>query len=72
MKKQFYATLDRIEGGTAVVLIGEEGDTIEISKNLLPEGSKEGDLISFKLEVKDKKTREEKEKIGKLIKKLSS
>jgi hypothetical protein len=71
MKNKFTGTLDRIEGNTAVILVGEEGSTIEISKDLLPQGVKEGDIISFKLEVKDKKTRAEKEKISRLIKKLS-
>jgi hypothetical protein len=69
MKRSFTGTLDRIEGKTAVVLIGE--DALEIAKDLLPDGAKEGDMISFKLELKDKKTKEEKEKIEKLIKKLS-
>jgi len=67
---KFYGTLDRIEGSTAVILVGEDGDTIEISKDLLPEGCKEGDIVSFKIEVKDKKTKKEKEKVEKLIDKL--
>lgn len=33
--------------------------------------SREGDVISFKLEVKDKKTKDEKEKIQGLIRKLA-
>ena len=68
---RFYGTLDRVEGSTAVILVGEDGDTIEISKDLLPEGCKEGDLISFKIEVKDKKTKKEKEKVERLIEKLA-
>ena len=70
MKRSFTGILDRIEGKTAVVLVGE--DALEMAKELLPEGTKEGDIISFKLELKDKKTKVEKEKIEKLIKKLSS
>jgi hypothetical protein len=69
MKRSFTGILDRIEGKTAVVLVGE--DAMEIAKDLLPAGAKEGDVISFKLELKDKKTKEEKEKMEKLIKKLS-
>jgi hypothetical protein len=69
MKRSFTGILDRIEGKTAVVLVGE--DALEMAKELLPEGAKEGDMISFKLELKDKKTKEEKEKMEKLIKKLS-
>lgn len=72
MKKNvFMGTLDRIEGDTAVILVGDEGDIVEIPRKLLPDGHKEGDIISFKLELKDKKTKIEKEKIASLIKKLS-
>ena len=70
--KRFYGTIDRVESGIAVILVGEDEGTIEISKELLPVGCKEGDLISFRLEAKDKKTKAEKEKIEGLIKKLSS
>jgi len=69
MKRSFIGTLDRFEGKTAVVLVGE--DSLEIAKDLLPGGAKEGDVISIKLELKDRKTKEEKEKMEKLIKKLS-
>jgi hypothetical protein len=73
MKKtnKFYGTLDRIEGNKAVILVEDDGDTVEISKTLLPPDSREGDMISFKLEVKDKKTKAEKEKIEGLIRKLA-
>lgn len=69
---RFYGTIDRIEGSTAVILVGEDGDSVEISKALLPEGCNEGDLLSFKIEVKDKKTKKEKEKVERLIEKLAS
>jgi len=74
MKKsiKFYGSIDRIEGDIAILLVGDEGSSIEISKYLLPEGCKEGDIISFKLERKDKKTKTEKERVANLIKKLSS
>ena len=71
MKKLFHGTLDRFEGRTAVIIVGEDGDTIELSRSLLPDNCKEGDLISFKLEKKDKKTKNEKEIIAKLIRKLA-
>jgi hypothetical protein len=71
MKSSFYGILDRMEGKMAVLLVGDDGETIELSLSLLPEGTKEGDLISFKLEKKDKKTKAEKEKVETLIKKLS-
>ncbi len=70
-KNQFFGTLDRIEGSTAVIIVGDGGDTIDLSKELLPQEAREGDVISFKLEVKDKRTKKEKEKVEDLIKKLS-
>jgi len=72
MKQKFYATLDRIEGSRAILIAGDEGDTLEISRKLLPDDCKEGDMLSVTLEKKDKKTRSEKERVEKLIKKLSS
>jgi hypothetical protein len=69
--KRFNGTIDRFEGNTAVILAGDDEGTVEISKDLLPAGCKEGDLISFKIEVKDRKTSAEKEKVEKLIKKLT-
>lgn len=71
-KKAFYGILDRIEGNVAVILVGEDEGTVEIPKTLLPDGSREGDMLSVKLEIKDKKTRSEKERVERLIKKLSS
>lgn len=71
MKKIFIGTVDRIEGNIAVVLVGEDDGTIELTRSLLPQGAKEGDMVSFKLDIKDKKTLTEKNKIEKLIKKLS-
>jgi hypothetical protein len=70
--KRFNGTVDRFEGNTAVILAGDDEGTVEISKDLLPAGCKEGDLVSFKIEVKDRKTFAEKEKVERLIKKLSS
>lgn len=70
--KRFNGTVDRFEGNTAVILAGDDEGTVEISRDLLPAGCKEGDIVSFKIEVKDSKTLAEKEKVEKLIKKLSS
>jgi hypothetical protein len=69
MKRSFTGIIDRIEGKMAIMLVGE--DALEMAKELLPAGAKEGDVISVKLELKDRKTKEEKEKMEKLIKKLS-
>jgi hypothetical protein len=69
--KKIFGTLDRIEGNIAVILAGEDEGKIEISKNLLPEGYKEGDIMTFKIDIKDKKTKDKKEEVEGLIRKLS-
>jgi hypothetical protein len=61
-----------LEGDTAVIIAEEGCDTVEISKRLLPPNCREGDMLSFTIEIKDKKTNAEKEKVKRLIKKLSS
>jgi Protein of unknown function (DUF3006) len=71
-KRSFYGTLDRIEGDIAVILAGEDEGKLEISKNLLPEGYKEGDIMTIKFDIKDKKTKDKKEEIEKLINKLAN
>jgi hypothetical protein len=69
MKKTLIGTLDRFENGTGILLVGE--DTITMARDLLPEDAKEGDLLSIRLELKDRKTKAEKERVEHLIKKLS-
>jgi Protein of unknown function (DUF3006) len=71
-RKNLYGSIDRFEGSVAVIIVGDDEGTIEITKSLLPEGCKEGDLISIKLESKDRKTSTEKERVAGLIRKLSS
>ena len=69
MKRTSIGILDRLENGTAVLLVGE--DAVTMPQMLLPEGTKEGDMISIRLESKDRRTKLEKERVGDLIKKLS-
>ena len=70
MKSSFIGSLDRIEGDTAVVITDGDGHVVHISAALLPENAKEGDIISFKLAVKDKKTGEKKAEVTDMIDKL--
>lgn len=70
MKNTFIGTVDRIEGSIAVIIASDDKGRIEISRTLLPENSKEGDIISFSLNIKDKRTKDEKEKIKGLIDEL--
>lgn len=72
-EKKFKALLDRIEGSKGVVLLGEEErEAADIPKSFLPEGSKEGDILSFKIKLESRRTKEAKEKVQEMIKKLSS
>ena len=71
MKLTHLGILDRIEGDKAVIIVGEDKGTIEITKDLLPGNCKEGDMLSISLQIKDRKTRSEKERVKSLIKKLS-
>ena len=70
---KFKALIDRIEGNKAVVLLGEEErDAADIPKGFLPEGSKEGDILTFKIKLESRRTKEAKEKVTDLINKLKN
>ena len=72
-EKKFKALLDRIEGSKAVVLLGEEErDAVDFPKGFLPVGSQEGDILSFKLRLESRKTKEAKAKVTDLINKLKN
>ena len=43
--------IDRFEGASAVLLIGEEQDRLVVNKSILPIGAKEGDWLQ--VDVKD-------------------
>jgi hypothetical protein len=65
------ATVDRIEGGIAV-LIDREDDTrhISIPVPLLPPGSREGDVITLTLERDEEATAVAKARVSGLVEKL--
>ncbi|HTY13069.1 MAG TPA: DUF3006 domain-containing protein [Candidatus Omnitrophota bacterium] len=70
-EKKFKAVVDRIEGQKAVVLMGEEErEAAEISLPFLPEGTKESDILTFKIKLESRRTKEAKEKVALLIEKL--
>ncbi|WP_367343847.1 DUF3006 domain-containing protein [Methanomethylovorans sp.] len=66
-------TLDRIENETAVLLVRPEETTkISIHISLLPEGSKEGDILNIDI-VKDiQGTEQAKERVSSLLEKLKN
>jgi len=67
------ATIDRIEGELAVLLI-RDGEKIKINIPLilLPEGSREGDILDISIHKDEKETAEAKERVSSLIEKLKN
>ncbi len=70
-KSIFTGAVDRVEGKTAVIIAENGEDAVELPASLLPAGAAEGDIVQIRIEKKDKKTREEKDKIRGMIKRLS-
>ncbi len=68
---KYKGLVDRFEGVRAVLLLGEEErEAVEIPKEFLPEGVKEGDILTFKIKIESRRTKEAKEKAADLIEKL--
>ena len=67
------ATIDRIEGKLAALLI-RNGENIKLNFPLilLPEGSKEGDILDISIHKDEKETEDAKERVSSLIEKLKS
>ena len=64
------AVIDRFEGDYAVVLVGDEEIKIDVPKQLLPKGAKEGSWLKLNFELDPEGTEKQKEKISKLLDKL--
>jgi hypothetical protein len=65
------ATIDRIEGGIAVLLsLEDETVRVQVPVSVLPGGSREGDILSITLERDDKATAEAKAETASLIGRL--
>ena len=54
-KKSLMATIDRIEGEFAIVII-DSGSTVDVHIELLPDGIKEGDLLEVTIINKQRKS----------------
>ncbi len=66
-ESKFKAVVDRVEGNSAVLLLGEEqDDSVDFPKSFLPD-VKEGDIVAFKIKVNSRKTKEAKEKVEEMI-----
>jgi len=67
---KFKAIVDRIEGSNAILLLGEEQEeSIEIPKSFLPY-VQESDIVSFRIKVNSRRTKEAKDKVQDMIEKL--
>jgi hypothetical protein len=65
------ATIDRIEGEKAVLLMGEEGRVkVDMPLVILPNGCKEGDILDITIIKDEETTRETKERVSALMEKL--
>jgi hypothetical protein len=65
------ATIDRIEGKMAVLLMGEDGKAkVNMPLSLLPEGCKEGDILSISIELDPEATKQAKERVSGLMENL--
>ncbi|MEL7665455.1 MAG: DUF3006 domain-containing protein [Methanosarcina mazei] len=68
--KSFKVTLDRVEEGTAVLLVrDEESVKINIPLFLLP-ASKEGDILDITIDRNVQETEDAKERVSILLEKL--
>jgi hypothetical protein len=69
----FKVTLDRIEGCTAVLLLrGDESIKIDVPLFLLPQESKEGDILNISIERDVQETEVAKERVSALLEKLKN
>lgn len=67
------ATIDRIEGKLAVLLIGDDGSIkLNVPLILLPEGAKEGDILDININKDEKETEEAKKRVTSLIEDLKN
>ncbi len=65
------ATLDRIEGDTAVLLV-RNGESLRLNLPLamLPEGSREGDILDISITRDEKETEDSKARVSSMIERL--
>ena len=73
LRENFKVTLDRIEEGTAVLLIrDDETVKINIPLFLLPAESKEGDILDITIVRNRQETEDAKERVSSLLEKLKN
>jgi hypothetical protein len=73
MMENFKVTLDRIEDCTAVLLLrDDESIKIDVPLFLLPQESKEGDILNISIERDVQETEAAKERVSALLEKLKN
>lgn len=73
MNLTIKTTLDRIENTIAVLLVRPEETTkISIPLSLLPEGTKEGDILNIEITKDIQETEQAKERVSSLLEKLKN
>jgi hypothetical protein len=69
--KRIRAVVDRVEdGGTAVLLAGEEEHKVELPASLLPEGAESGSHLSITLSLDEAARKEAEDRVRGLQEKL--
>ena len=69
--KRTRAVVDRIEdGGTAVVLVGEDEHKVELPASLLPEGAESGSHLVINVSLDEAARRESEDRVKALQEKL--
>jgi hypothetical protein len=64
------ATIDRIEGELAVLLVGDGRIKVNMPLALLPEGCREGDILNISIERDLEATSQARERVSGLMEKL--
>ena len=73
MNLTIKTTLDRIENTIAVLLVRPEETTkIHIPVSLLPEGSKEGDILNINITKDVQEAEQTKERVSSLLEKIKN
>ncbi|AFV25178.1 hypothetical protein Mpsy_2979 [Methanolobus psychrophilus R15] len=69
----FKVSLDRVEGDIAVLLVrDEESIKIDFPLSLLPDSSREGDILDISILRDEKETEDAKKRVSSLIEKLKN
>jgi hypothetical protein len=69
--KRTRAVIDRIEdGGTAVLLVGEDEQKVELPASLLPEGAESGSHLSINVSLDEASRKEAEARVKALQEKL--